>query len=135
VQQVPRLVVGQVVQQAEQQHRVDRRDLREVLLAEHLRPERRAVAAVPPAGVRDVALGGVEAEVGDLRQPVEVVRRPAADVDDRVAVAQVELVEAAVAQPVGAERLLQADVQRDVSEQGFEHVLPLLGRPVGAHQQ
>ena len=40
------------------------------------------------AGRGDVARGGVEAEVGDCGQPVEVVHGPAADVDDRVAVAQ-----------------------------------------------
>jgi hypothetical protein len=45
-----------VVQQPEQQHRVGRRDLGQVLLAEDLAAELGAVAAPPLAGVLDVAL-------------------------------------------------------------------------------
>jgi hypothetical protein len=65
-----------------------------------------AAATVSTPSVGYIRLARIEAHVVHFGLPVEVVRRPAAHVENPLAGLQRRLVEAAVADPVGADALL-----------------------------
>jgi hypothetical protein len=73
-----------VVQQAEQEDRVELAQFAQVVGGEHPTAEV-APRAVVPAGISHIQLRGIETHVLDLRKPVHVVSRPAAHVEDPLA--------------------------------------------------
>src|SRR5215471_4306159 len=76
------------------------------------------------SSVSNVSLRRIETDVVYLGQPVEVIRRPAAHIEDPVPGFKLRLFETAVADPIRADTLLQGEIQSDVPKglpQGGEH--------------
>src|SRR6516162_4257558 len=72
--------------------------------------------AVLLSSVSNVSLRRIEADVVYLGQPVEVIRRPAANIEDSVPGLKLCFVGTVVADQIGADTLLQGDIQSAVSK-------------------